>query len=151
MSRRDPRAARFGRPHRYTAKGRPRGFVRPYLAERWDDPRRDRRLRRRNRAVFVRILANVTAFTRALAAMSVSVKLAAERLAAFGRAANEVEEVRRLFWQVGIAPVDQEPAFAEALRLQRETGATLLEAAEQVARAHARKLRTVVDSGNTPG
>lgn len=89
--------------------------------------------------MFARILANVTAFTRALVAMSVSVKLAAERLAAFGRTANEVEEVRRLFWQVGIAPVDQEPAFAEALRLQRETCATLLEAAEQVARAHARK------------
>ena len=133
MSRRNPRAARFGRPYRYTAKGRPRWFVRAYRAKRWSNPRRDRRLRRRNRAVFVRILANVTAFTRSAAtAAGVAVAVAAERFAAFGRAAQEVEDARRQLWQAGLGN-RMEELWPEVERLHRETDLTLPEAAQAVA------------------
>ena len=65
MTRADQRAARFGQAYqrRYRAPyaGRTGGSL---------DPRRYRRLRRRHQSVFVRITANVLAFSRAVAAMS---------------------------------------------------------------------------------
>ena len=113
MPRADTRAARFGaaytprRDHRSYA-----GCVGGAL-----DPRRYRRLRRRRRPVFVRIIANVRAFTAAMADMS---------------AVIAVQDARRVLWQAGLGG-RMEELWPVVERLHRETELTLPEAAEQVA------------------
>ena len=124
-------AARFGRPYRYTAKGWPRWFVRAYRAKCWSNPRRDRRLRRRRRSVFVRITANVRAFTRALNSAGITFAHAAAAMADMS-AAIAVQDARHQLWQAGLGN-RMEELWPEVERLHRETDLTMPEAAQQVA------------------
>lgn len=139
MSRRNPRAARFGRPYRYTAKGRPRWFVRAYRAKRWSNPRRYRRLRRRRQSVFVRVTANVQWFTKALASVGVTVAKAMTAMQQFAEATARADQegARRVFYQLGLADRADE-LLPAAYDLYRRTGMPLWRAAEVVGTIAAR-------------
>ena len=126
MTRPNPRAARFGRAfaprYRRPYAGRVGGSL---------DPRRYRRLRRRRRSVFVRITANVRAFTRALNQAGITFAHAAAAMADLS-AAIAVQDARRQLWQAGLGD-RMEELWPEVERLHRETDLTLPEAAQQVA------------------
>ena len=131
MPRADARAARFGTA--YTPQ-----YRRPYAGRVGGslDPRRYRRLRRRRRSVFVRITANVRAFTRALQQVGVPFAQAAAAMVAMVAVGDAlaVEDARRVLWQAGLEDRIDE-LWPEVERLHRESVLTLPESAQQVASA----------------
>lgn len=128
MPRADTGAARFGAA--YTPR-----YRRPYAGRVGGslDPRRYRRLRRRRRSVFVRIMADVRAYTQALQQVGVSFAQAAAAMVAVGDALA-VEDARRVLWQAGLEDRIDE-LWPEVERLHRESVLTLPESAQQVASA----------------
>lgn len=120
-------AARFGASHQPTFRPLYAGRVGGAL-----DPRRYRRLRRRRQSVFVRITANVRAFTRALNSAGITFAHAAAAAMADLSAAIAVQDARRQLWQAGLGD-RMEELWPEVERLHRETDLTLPEAAQQVA------------------
>lgn len=119
-------AARFGASHQPTFRPLYAGLVGGAL-----DPRRYRRLRRRRQSVFVRITANVRAFTRALNSAGITFAHAAAAMANLS-AAIAVQDARHQLWQAGLGN-RMEELWPEVERLRRETDLTLPEAAQQVA------------------